>query len=96
MRVKIIIFSLLFGLLFVPIHNAFITPRTVSAQTIVPTPTSIVDEADRPSGPPLSLTLSLLGFCCMIGLIFGVLILGFVVRSGNYRDGRKDDVEDKL
>jgi len=33
----------------------------------------------NPSGPPLSLTLSLLGICCALALVLGVLILGVVL-----------------
>lgn len=43
-------------------------------------------------GPPLSLTISLICFCGVLLLIFGVLILGFVVRGKN----RNGDEGDKL
>jgi hypothetical protein len=42
------------------------------------------------SGPPLGLTIALLGFSCLLLLIFGVLILGFVVRSQNVKRGKND------
>jgi hypothetical protein len=44
-------------------------------------------QADVPgNGPPLSLTLILLGFCCIILLIIGVIVLGVVVRKQNQKD----------
>jgi len=41
------------------------------------------------TGPPLMLTISLLCFCLVILLIFGVIILGVVVRSGNTKNKRE-------
>jgi len=35
------------------------------------------------TGPPLALTLILLGMCCLFLILIGVVILGFVVRSQN-------------
>ena len=35
------------------------------------------------AGPPLSLTLMMAFTCCAIGLIVGVLVLGFVVAMRN-------------
>ncbi len=53
------------------------------------TPTPLPADA-TPSGPPLSLTLSLLCFCLVFSLLIGVFVLGVMVRM----PGRKDkDVE---
>jgi hypothetical protein len=40
--------------------------------------------------PPLSLTLALLGFCCVFSLIIGVIVLGFVMRRGNQETKKQD------
>ncbi len=44
-------------------------------------------EAPQPSGPPLWLTLSLLGMCCVFLLLIGVVVLGFIARRGNQQQG---------
>jgi hypothetical protein len=33
------------------------------------------------TGPPLSLTLILLGMCCVFVLVIGVVVLGFIARN---------------
>jgi hypothetical protein len=38
--------------------------------------------------PPIGLTLTLLGFCCIFLLIIGVVVLGFVVRGQNMKAGK--------
>jgi len=59
--------------------------------TPTPIPTSSsgqpTDVPPSPGGPPLSLTLALLGFCCILLLIFGVVGLGLFVRSQNSKRG---------
>jgi len=61
--------------------------------TPTPIPTSSFDgqqptpEAPARTAPPLSLTLILLGFCCLFMLIIGVIALGFIVRRGNQKGG---------
>jgi len=47
-------------------------------------------EAPVQTGPPLSLTLILLGWCCVFLLLFGMIILGVVVRRGNTGGGKND------
>ena len=62
-------------------------------QTIqTPFPTSAPDgpEASAPTGPPLTLTLTLLGLCCAFLILIGVVILGFVVRRENRRVVKKE------
>lgn len=44
------------------------------------------------TGPPLSLTISLLCFCGVLLLVIGVPILGLIAR----KDAGKSDTEDKL
>ena len=59
--------------------------------TSTPVPTSSFGEqpAEAPArtGPPLWLTLTLLGMCCLFLLLIGVVVLGFVVRSQNRGEG---------
>src|SRR5215212_4832956 len=40
------------------------------------------------TGPPLSLTLILVGMCCAFVVLVGVVILGFVVRNQNHKEGK--------
>jgi hypothetical protein len=44
------------------------------------------------TGPPLSLTISLLCFCGVLLLVIGVPILGLIAR----KDAGKSDTEDKI
>lgn len=73
-----------------------IVPVSGGPLLITPTPYAIPTSTingEQPltlNAPPLWMTLSLLGFCCLIMLIFGVFILGFVVRSQNLK-ARKND-----
>lgn len=59
------------------------TPASNMAPQITPEPST---EEVAPSGPPLSLTLSLLCFCLVFLLLIGVFVLGVIVRA----PGRKD------
>jgi hypothetical protein len=54
-------------------------PTSYSGPLATPTP------PEYTSGPPLSLTLILLGFCCLFMLLAGVVILGFIARFGNQK-----------
>jgi hypothetical protein len=68
----------------VPISGAPIANQV----TPTPIPTSSLGEpAASPSGPPIALTLALLGFCCIFILIIGVIVLGFFVRNQNRKGG---------
>ena len=40
--------------------------------------------------PPLSLTLILLGFCCIVALVIGVVVLGIVTRRGNQEEKKEN------
>lgn len=62
--------------------------------TLTPVPTSSFNEQftqETPSttrtGPPLALTLILLGMCCALLLVVGVFALGFIVRHQNSKGG---------
>ncbi|MBK9926101.1 MAG: hypothetical protein IPP66_12515 [Anaerolineales bacterium] len=61
-------------------------------QNATPIPTSSFGEqptgtSSTPSGPPLALTLILLGMCCVFILLIGIVVLGFIVRRGNSKGG---------
>ena len=74
----------------VPFSGAlFSVQATPSA---IPTSPSTTQSAETPvrGGPPLSLTLILLGLCCFFLLLIGVFILGFVIRNQNIREWKKD------
>jgi hypothetical protein len=67
------------------------------AAQITPTaiPTSTFDDQPTPetatrTAPPLWLTLTLLGFCCMFLFLIGVVVLGFVVRNQNRPGGKNE------
>jgi hypothetical protein len=57
--------------------------------TAVPTSSSGNQPTETPgrTGPPLPLTLILLGMCCIFLILIGVVVLGFVVRSQNRKGG---------
>jgi hypothetical protein len=60
--------------------------------TAIPTSSSAgvsTETATSPrNGPPLALTLILLGLCCTLLLVVGVVALGLVVRSQNNKGGK--------
>jgi hypothetical protein len=55
---------------------------------IVPTSSFNGNNTSTRSGPPIWMTLALLGFCCVLLLIFGVAALGVIVRMQNNRGGK--------
>lgn len=59
------------------------TPTAIPTSTFNEQPTEVVPSG----GPPLGLTLSLLGLCCVMLLLIGVLILGIVVSRQNRTGG---------
>jgi hypothetical protein len=74
---------------YIPISGA---PLAVTP-TPYAIPTSSFNESNNISkGPPLSLTIALVCFCGIILLVFGVLILGFVVRGQNKNGGTDDKI----
>lgn len=58
---------------------------------VIPTSSFNGGEAPSgPSGPPLSLTLALLGICCLMLLVIGVLALGVLVYGQNRKGGMNE------
>lgn len=74
----------------VPISGA---PLVNQSDTPTPVPTSSFNQipTSEPSAtrnmPPMWLTVFLLGSCCILVLLIGVVILGFVVRHNNRKGG---------
>lgn len=66
--------------------NLQATPTAIPTSSSAGSPTETATPG--PSGPPLALTLILLGLCCIMLLIVGVVVLGFVVRSQNNKGGK--------
>jgi Peptidase MA superfamily len=60
------------------------TPVPTSSFNGEPTQTPVV-----PTGPPLALTMILLGVCCSMLILLGVVVLGFVVRNQNRKEGNR-------
>ncbi|MDQ3005969.1 MAG: peptidase MA family metallohydrolase [Chloroflexota bacterium] len=72
----------------VPVSGALlanqITPTAIPTSSFgQPTPEPAVRTA-----PPLWLTLTLLGMCCVFLLLIGMVILGFVVRNQNIKEAK--------
>jgi hypothetical protein len=61
------------------------TPTPVPTSSFNPPPTD--SPVVSPGGPPLWLSLTLLGFCCLFLLIIGVIVLGLIVRAQNRKGG---------
>jgi hypothetical protein len=55
--------------------------------TSTPVPTSSFNGQPTRTGPPLALTMILLALCCAFLVLIGVVVLGFVVRGQNRRQG---------
>lgn len=73
----------------VPISGA---PMVQQVATPTPVPTSTLGEPTEPPSPnrnrpPIGLTLALLGFCCILLLIIGVIALGIFIRAQNRKGG---------
>ena len=64
---------------------------SVLQETSTPVPTSSFGgqptETPARTGPPLALTIILLGMCCAFLILSGVVVLGFVVRNQNRKGG---------
>ena len=41
-------------------------------------------------GPPLALTMILLGICCVFFILLGVVVLGFIIRNQNRKGGKNE------
>jgi len=67
-----------------PLANQIDTPTPIPTSSFEEKPT---DESPVRGGPPLSLTLILLGMCCIFIILIGIVILGFMVRRENRKGG---------
>jgi hypothetical protein len=76
---------------FVPVSGVLlaVTPTPYA----IPTSTIKGGQPTARSGPPIWLTLSLLVFCCLLLLIFGVFVLGFFVRAQNLKALKNDQAK---
>jgi hypothetical protein len=61
------------------------TPTAIPTSSSSGQPTE--SAAPQRVNPPLSLTLILLGMCCIFIILIGMVILGFIVRRQNYQGG---------
>jgi hypothetical protein len=71
----------------VPVSGGSFTLQT----TATPLPTSTsgqTTEMPTRTGPPLALTLILLGMCCVFLILVGIVVLGFMVRNQNTKEGK--------
>ena len=68
-----------------PLANQITTPTPIPTSTLGE-PTTESPSLTR-SGPPIALTLFLLGFCCLFLLIIGVVALGIFLRAQNRKGG---------
>lgn len=71
----------------VPVSGGVFTLQ--ATVTPVPTSSSIQQPTATPAriGPPLWLSFTLLGFCCLFLLLIGVVALGLIVRNQNAKGG---------
>jgi hypothetical protein len=73
----------------VPIGGAVSVLQVTS--TPVPTSSFSTEPTQTPmtvrTGPPIALTMILLGMCCIFLVLIGVFVLGFVVRNQNRKEG---------
>jgi len=67
-----------------PLANQIATPTAVPTSSIGEQPT---EEPTYTGRPPLWLPLFLVGTCCIMILLLGVVILGFVIRRNNRKGG---------
>ena len=73
----------------VPISGAPLANQ--SSPTLIPTSSfdgQPTEAAPTRATPPLGLTLALLGFCCMIVLLIGIVVFGFYIRAQNRKAGK--------
>ncbi|HXQ37139.1 MAG TPA: peptidase MA family metallohydrolase, partial [Anaerolineales bacterium] len=81
---------------FVPtIIPVSVLPSGPDQATPTAIPTSTFDSQPTPqapvrTAPPLWLTLTLLGFCCIFLVLIGTVVLGFIVRNQN-RPGKNNE-----
>ena len=69
-----------------PLTTSQVTPTQIPTSSFNQAPTQLPGSETR-TAPPLGLTLTLIGFCCLLLLVVGVIALGFVVRAQNRKGG---------
>lgn len=91
-----------FALLLIAILSALtfaqpaVTFADAPASSVVPQTTpELSTEEIAPSGPPLSLTLSLLCFCLVFLLLIGVFVLGVMVRMPSRKDKAIEEAKEE-
>lgn len=70
-----------------------VVPVSVGQMIVTPAPSDSPTPVatDEPtSGPPLSLTLTLVFTCCALGLVVGVIVLGFILSMQKRKEEKKD------
>ena len=72
----------------VPVSGAILVNQITP--TAIPTSSFATQSTEAPvhGRPPLSLTLILLGLCCVFLILIGMVILGFVVRNQNIKEAK--------
>ena len=73
--------------------DAKTVPASIAQGSITPTPSDVQTPlpAGQPTGgPPLSLTLTLLFTCCALGLVVGVLVIGFILAMQKQKEEKKE------
>ena len=67
-----------------PVANQIVTPTPIPTSSLGAPPT---DESTVRGKPPLWLTLFLLGTCCIMIALVGIVVVGFITRSQNRKGG---------
>ena len=75
----------------VPVSGAVLANQITP--TAIPTSSFATQSTEAPvrGRPPLSLTLILLGLCCVFLILIGMVILGFVVRNQNIKEAKNGE-----
>ena len=72
------------GLIFILAWASGVVPVSGALPGITPTPSPT---GPAPAGPPLSLTLTLLCTFCSLGVVVGLIVLGFVLSMQRRKEG---------
>ena len=73
-----------------PVSGVVLPVQTTA--TAIPTSSFATKPAETPvrSGPPLSLTLVLIGLCCLMSLVVGVFVVGILARNQIAKSGKNE------
>ena len=102
MQKRVIVVLLILLLIGIPSTLVFAQASTshlylnTNVAKVIPLATttpSLTPEEAAQSGPPLSLTLSLLCFCLAFSLVIGVFVLGIMVRMPGHENREKEKEE---